>query len=91
MKSLIKTTILFAAGAAVGAAVALLLHPKTSEQTREQLKDLAEEAKNRAQDFAENVKTRAQECCEQVKQNMAEANAVAEPQAEAAEQPKQEA
>ena len=31
MKSLIKTTILFAAGAAVGAAVALLLHPKTSE------------------------------------------------------------
>ena len=34
MKSLIKTTILFAAGAAVGAAVALLLHPKTSEQTR---------------------------------------------------------
>ena len=32
MKDLIKTTIVFAAGAAVGAAVAMLLTPKTGEE-----------------------------------------------------------
>jgi len=91
MKDLIKSTLLVATGAAIGAAVALLLTPKTGEQVREQIKDLAEEAKGRAQGFAENVKTRAQEYCEQVKQNLAEANAVAEPQATVDDQPKQEA
>ena len=91
MKDLLKTTFVFAAGAAVGAAVAALLTPKTGEEIRNQIKDLAEEAKGQVQDFAENVKTRAQKYCEQVKQNPAESNAVAEPQAIVADQPKQDA
>lgn len=66
MKDLIKTTIVFAAGAAVGAAVAMLLTPKTGEDIRTQLRDLAEDAKKRAQDY-----------CEQVKKDLTEAQAPA--------------
>ena len=66
MKDLIKTTIVFAAGAAVGAAVAMLLTPKTGEEIRTQLRDLAEDAKKRAQDY-----------CEQVKKDLKEAQAPA--------------
>lgn len=73
MKNLIKTTIVFAAGAAVGAAVAMLLTPKTGEEIRTQLRDLAEDAKKRAQDY-----------CEQVKKEIEEAQAPAEPATEEA-------
>lgn len=73
MKDLIKTTIVFAAGAAVGAAVAMLLTPKTGEEIRTQLRDLAEDAKKRAQDY-----------CEQVKKEIEEAQAPAEPATEEA-------
>ena len=67
MKDLIKTTIVFAAGAAVGAAVAMLLTPKTGEEVRNRLHDLAEDAKKRAQDY-----------CAQVKKEIEEAQAPAE-------------
>ncbi len=73
MKDLIKTTIVFAAGAAVGAAVAMLLTPKTGEEVRSRLHDLAEDAKKRAQDY-----------CEQVKKEIEEAQAPAEPATEEA-------
>lgn len=73
MKDLIKTTIVFAVGAAVGAAVAMLLTPKTGEEIRTQLRDLAEDAKKRAQDY-----------CEQVKKEIEEAQAPAEPATEEA-------
>ena len=64
MKDLFKGTLLLAGGIVIGAAAALLLTPQTGEETRKQLKDLAEEAKKRAQDY-----------CEQVKENLAQANA----------------
>ena len=56
MRELFKATSVFAAGALIGAAAGLLLAPKTGEQVREQIKDLAGEAKKRAQDFCEQVK-----------------------------------
>ena len=63
MKDLIKGAALFIGGAMVGAAAALLLTPKTGEEVRKEIKDLAEEAKKQVQDY-----------CEKVKQDLAEAN-----------------
>ena len=51
-----KRLFIFAAGAAVGAAVALLLAPKSGEEMREELKDLAQDATKRAQDYCAQVK-----------------------------------
>lgn len=51
-----KRLFIFAAGAAVGAAVALLLAPKSGEELREDLKDLAQDATKRAHDYCEQVK-----------------------------------
>ena len=51
-----KRFFIFAAGAAVGAAVALLLAPKSGEEMREELKDLAQDATKRAQDYCAQVK-----------------------------------
>ena len=56
MKDIIKSAFVFAAGAAVGAAVVLLLAPETGKEARENLKDLAKDAKERAPDFCEQVK-----------------------------------
>ena len=63
MRDLVRGTFLLAGGIVIGAAAALLLAPQTGEETRKQLKDLAEDAKKRAQDY-----------CEQVKERMAQAN-----------------
>ena len=60
MKDLIKSAFVFAAGAAVGAAVVLLLAPETGKEARENLKDLAKDAKERAQDFCEQVKQKVE-------------------------------
>ena len=65
-----KRFFIFAAGAAVGAAVALLLAPKSGEEMREDLKDLAQDATKRAHDY-----------CEQVKKDLEEATAAAEKEA----------
>ena len=51
-----KKLFIFAAGAAVGATVALLLAPKSGEEMREELKDLAQDATKRAQDYCAQVK-----------------------------------
>lgn len=61
MSNLFKGAALFVGGAVVGAAAALLLAPKTGEQVRKDLADLADEAKKRAHDY-----------CEQVRQEMAD-------------------
>ena len=51
-----KKLFIFAAGATVGAAVALLLAPKSGEEMREELKDLAQDATKRAQDYCAQMK-----------------------------------
>ena len=60
MKDLIKSAFVFAAGAAVGAAVVLLLAPETGKEAREHLKDLAKDAKDRALEFCEQVKQKVE-------------------------------
>ena len=42
----------FLAGAAVGAGAALLLAPKTGEELRERIKDLADDAVDKIKDYA---------------------------------------
>lgn len=71
MSRLSKGLALFVGGAIVGAAAALLLTPKKGEEVRQELADLAAEAKKRAHQY-----------CEQVKQDLEDANATAEAQAE---------
>ena len=66
MNNLFKGAALFIGGALAGATAALLLSPKTGEEVREQIKDLADDAKKRVQDY-----------CEQLKQDLSEANAAA--------------
>lgn len=56
MSNLIKGAALFIGGAIAGATAALLLSPKTGEEMREELKDLATEASKRAQGYCEKVK-----------------------------------
>ena len=80
MSQLFKGAALFIGGALVGAAAALLLTPKTGEEMRKELADLADE-----------VKKNAQEYCEQLKQNFGEANACADAEPKAAKSKKEEA
>jgi gas vesicle protein len=68
MSNLGKGAALFVGGAIVGAAVALLLAPKSGEEIRQQMADYADEAKKRMQDY-----------CEQLKQDLAEANTPEKP------------
>lgn len=72
MKELIKGAALFAGGALLGAAAALLLAPKNGEEMRNDLKNMAEEAKKQVRDY-----------CEKLKQELG--NAAAEQAPEAAE------
>ena len=58
---------LFVGGAIAGATAALLLSPKTGEQLRQDIADMAAEAKKRAQEY-----------CEQVKEEMEHVEAAAE-------------
>ena len=68
MNNLIKGGLLFLGGAAVGATIALLLAPKTGEETRKQLGDLAEQAKKGAEEFSAKIK-----------ENLAAANSTEQP------------
>lgn len=79
MSNLLKGAALFVGGALVGAAAALLLTPKTGEEVRKDLAELAEEAKKQAQ-----------EACERVKQEIAKAEARIEA-AEAQPKPRKKA
>jgi gas vesicle protein len=49
----------FFVGGLIGAGVALLTAPKTGEETRKMIKDLAEEAKEKAEDYIGQVKGKA--------------------------------
>lgn len=49
----------FFIGGIVGAGVALLMAPKTGEETRKMIKDFAEDARDRAGDYVGQVKEKA--------------------------------
>ena len=65
---MIKGALLFAAGAAVGAAGAMWLMSESGKELREELRDLATQAKDKVQ-----------ECCKQIKE---EVESVTKPAAE---------
>lgn len=46
----------FVLGGLIGAAIALLVAPRSGRQTREQIKDLAEDAKEKAADYYDKAK-----------------------------------
>lgn len=46
-------------GGLIGAGVALLIAPKTGEETRRMIKELAEEVKEKAGDYVDQVKNKA--------------------------------
>ena len=66
---LIKGSLLFAAGAAVGAG-ALWLMSESGKETRAQLQDLADKAKDKAKEFCDQVKGQVKEQVQQAKQEM---------------------
>ena len=49
----------FFVGGLIGAGIALLIAPKTGEETRRMIKELAEEAKEKAEDYVGQVKNKA--------------------------------
>jgi len=55
MKDLLKSSLLFAAGAAVGAAVALLVTTEEGAQVREKIKNLVKEAGDAIQEAREEA------------------------------------
>ena len=63
----------FILGGLIGAAVALLVAPKSGRQTREQLKDIAQEARERVKDMTQDAKERAEDYYEQAKSKMSDA------------------
>jgi len=56
MNNLFKGAALFIGGAIAGAAAALLLTPKTGEEVRKEIADLAQDVKKSAQDYCEQMK-----------------------------------
>jgi gas vesicle protein len=48
----------FVLGGLIGAAVALLMAPKSGRQTREQIKDMAQDAKEKAEDYYDQARSR---------------------------------
>jgi gas vesicle protein len=51
-----KVVCSFFIGGLIGAGVALLIAPKTGEETRGMIKELAEEVKEKAEDYVDQVK-----------------------------------
>jgi gas vesicle protein len=49
----------FFIGGLIGAGVALLIAPKTGEETRRMIKELTEDAKEKAEDYVGQVKSKA--------------------------------
>jgi gas vesicle protein len=49
----------FFMGGIIGAGVALLVAPRTGEETRKMIKDMAEEAKEKAESYYEQAKEKA--------------------------------
>lgn len=58
----------FLLGGVVGAGIALLMAPKPGQETREQLKKLADEAKEKAEAYIEDVKSKASTVVEKGKE-----------------------
>lgn len=58
----------FFVGGLVGAGIALLLAPKTGQETREQIKRLAEDAKDKADSYIDQAKSKATEVLEKGKE-----------------------
>lgn len=56
MKDFLKTALIFAGGAAVGAAVAMFLAPESGEELRKDARRIAKEAKKRIADYYEQIK-----------------------------------
>jgi gas vesicle protein len=63
----------FILGGLIGAAVALLIAPKSGRQTREQLKDVAQEAKEKVKDIAQEAKEKAESYYDQAKSKVSDA------------------
>lgn len=61
MKNLLKSSLLFAAGAAVGAVVVLLATTEEGAQVREKIKNLVKEAGDAIQEAREEVTNPKQE------------------------------
>lgn len=49
----------FLLGGLVGAGVALLLAPASGRETRQRIRDLADDVKDRAEDYSDQIKSRA--------------------------------
>jgi len=73
MSQLFKGAALFVGGALVGAAAALLLTPKTGEEVRKELADLADEVKKNAQEYCEQAKQHLSEAKQHLEQKAKEA------------------
>jgi gas vesicle protein len=58
----------FFVGGLIGAGVALLVAPKTGEETRRMIKELAEDTKTKAEDWIDKVKDKAKSCAEKGKE-----------------------
>ena len=56
MKDFLKTALIFAGGAAVGAAVAMFLAPESGEELRKDARRIAKETKKRIADYYEQIK-----------------------------------
>lgn len=71
----------FVLGGLIGAAVALLIAPKSGRQTREQIKDMAQDAKERAGDYYDQARgklsTAMQKGAEMFQQRKAEMESAA--------------
>ena len=65
MNNVVKSMALLVGGAIAGAAIALMLTPKTGEELRKEMRDLAEEAKKRTEDFCHQVKADIMAKCPQ--------------------------
>lgn len=99
MNNLFKGAALFLGGILVGAATALLVTPKTGEELRNDLADLAEEAKKRTQDYCEQMEAKVKAEVENLKAKVEQATAKPAPAQQAAKpkpqhkhpQPKKEA
>jgi gas vesicle protein len=57
----------FLLGGVVGAGVALLVAPKTGQETRRMIKDLTEDAKEKAESYIEQAKEKAESAVEKGK------------------------
>ncbi len=60
MSDFLKTTLVFGIGAAVGAAVAVLLTPESGAELRQDVRRIAGEAKTKLQNYCEQQRARMQ-------------------------------